>query len=71
MPTLTFSSPGPLLANVHLAATTVQEPTVTDLGGGVIEVVLADAEVGVRLIGHMATIRQVLVETWQMLEGCR
>lgn len=70
VPTLTFSSHGPFLANLHMAATTVRQPTVTELGGNQIEVVLADAEVGVRLIGDRTTIRQLLLETWQTLEGC-
>lgn len=41
MPTLSFSSDGPLVANVHIPGPTVREVAVIERGDGQVEVALA------------------------------
>ena len=62
MATLTLTSQAGLLANVHFATSTVREVVVVDLGGGVVRLEIADAEVGISLVGALDVLRAVVAE---------
>ena len=63
MPTISFSSPAPLVAHVDLTgSTTTREVLATDLGGGMIEIELSDYEIGVRVAARADTLAHLLAD---------
>ena len=71
MPILTFWGAGPLVVNVHFVTTTVRDVVVEDLGEGMVGVGLADAEIGVHLVGPIAVIHALIVDTDRLLTQLR
>jgi hypothetical protein len=71
VPILTFRGAGPLVVNVHFVTTTVRDVVVEDLGEGMVRVELADAEIGVRLVGPVAVIHALIVDTDRLLTQLR
>lgn len=71
MPSLTFTSPGPLTATVHLTSPTTREVTVLDLGDGTVELELGDVEVGARLIGRPDVLHALIVDADTVLARLR
>ena len=71
MPILTLSGVGPLVANVHFTTTTVRAVVVCDLGQGIVQVDLTDAEIGVSLIGPMAVVHALIVDADRILTKLR
>ena len=71
MPSLTFCAEGPLVVNVHLTSMTVQDVLVTELGDGNVQVDLGDLEIGVRIIGPLAVVHALIVDTDQLLTCLR
>lgn len=71
MPEITFSSPAPLSARVHITSPTVREVTVTELGDGLVELELGDYEVGARLVGRLDVIHGMIVDADTVLARLR
>ena len=60
MATLTLTSHAGLVANVHFATSTVREVVVVHLGEGLVGLEIADAEVGIRIVGALDVLRAVI-----------
>lgn len=71
MPEITFTSPGPLVATVHLTSSTMREVTVIDLGDNLVELELGDVQVGARLIGRLDILHSLIVDADTVLARLR
>lgn len=71
MPEITFSSPGPLWARVHITTATTREVTVLELGDGLVELELGDVEVGARLVGRPEILHALIVDADTVLARLR
>jgi hypothetical protein len=71
MPTLTFSSTGPLTANIPIEGTTIRDVGVTDLADGLVAVDLGSGDVGARFVGRADTMAAMLAEATQLLAELR
>lgn len=71
MPEITFSSPAPLMARIHITSSTVREVTVLELGDGLVELELGDVEVGARLVGRLDILHALIVDADTLLARLR
>ncbi len=71
MPTLSFSSDAALVATIHYAGPPMREVQALDVGGGLVEIELADVEVGARLIGQPETLANLLADAVDALARLR
>lgn len=74
MPEITFTSPAPLVASVHLTGSTVRQVTALDVGDDQVEVELSDYEVGARLTARADVLAALLadaVDAVARLRGAR
>mgnify|MGYP000582470507 CR=1 FL=1 len=71
MPTLSFTSTGPLTANITIEGTTVREVEVRNLGEGLASVELAGVDVGARITGQLDVLQALVDDAATMLRGLR
>ena len=72
MPTVSFTSPAQLVANVDIGATgTVNERTAVDAGSGQVEVSITDLHTGVRLTGPRSVVAELLRSAAAAVEALR
>lgn len=71
MPTLSFSSDGPLTANVHIPGPTVREVAVTERSDGQVEVAIGGVDLGVRLVGPIDVLHALVIEADGLLMRLR
>ncbi|MEZ5408279.1 MAG: hypothetical protein R2761_09650 [Acidimicrobiales bacterium] len=62
MPEITFTSPAPLVATVHLTGATMRQVTALDAGGGLVEIELSDYEVGARISARADVLANLLAD---------
>ena len=71
MPEISLSCPAPLVANIHYGGPAMREVQALDVGGGRVEIELADVEVGVRLVGDPETLANLLADAVDALARLR
>lgn len=69
--TLSSPGPGPLVVNVHFTTSTVRDVELVDRGDGIVEIELADTDIGVRLVGPVAVLHAIVIEADRQLTALR